>query len=40
MEDFEEKDEPQGLFVSEIIDWKKRGYLNAERAKCQNTYVQ
>ena len=26
---FETKDEPQRLFVYEIIDWKKGGYLNA-----------
>ena len=26
---FEEKDEPQRLFVSEIIDCKMRGYFNA-----------
>ena len=26
---FEKNDEPQRLFVSEIIDCKKRGYLNA-----------
>ena len=23
------KDDPQSLFAFEIIDWKKRGYLNA-----------
>ena len=26
LEYFEKKHEPQKLFVSEIIDWKKRGY--------------
>ena len=26
---FQIKDDPQRLFVSEIIDCKKRGYLNA-----------
>ena len=26
---FEKKEEPQRWFVSEIIDCKKRGYLNA-----------
>ena len=29
MKHFETKDEPQRLFVSEIIDCKMRGYLNA-----------
>ena len=28
-EHFEKEDEPQRIFVSEIIDWKKPGYLNA-----------
>ena len=34
----EKKDERQRLFVSEIIDCKKRVYLNAEKAPSQNTY--
>ena len=34
------KDEPQRLFVSEIIVCKKQGYLNAQNALCQNTYGQ
>ena len=29
MENFEKEDEPQKLLVSEIIDYKMRGYLNA-----------
>ena len=33
MEYFEKKDEPQILFVSDIIDCKKRGYLNAQKAR-------
>ena len=37
---FEKKDEHPRLFVSEIIDCKKRGYLNAEKDKCRNTYSQ
>ena len=37
---FHHKDEPQGLFVSEIIDCKNRGYLNVEKAPCQNSYGQ
>ena len=32
MEDFEEKDEPQRLFVSEIIDWKKTGLLKCPKS--------
>ena len=27
-------------FFSDIIDCKKRGYLNAQKAPCQNTYEQ
>ena len=30
-------DEPQRLFVSEIIDCKSRSYLNAQKATYQNT---
>ena len=37
---FEKKDEPGRLFVSEIIDYKKRCYLNAEKAAYLNTYGQ
>ena len=37
---FEKKDESQTLFVSDIIDYKKWGYLNAQKAQCQNTYGQ
>ena len=37
---FEEKNEPQRLFVSGILDCKNRGYLNALKATCQNTYGQ
>ena len=28
------------LLFSEIIDWKKWGYLNAQKAAYQNTYEQ
>ena len=31
-------DEPQSYFFSEIIDCKKRVYLNAQKASRQNTY--
>ena len=37
---FRQKDVPQRLFLSEIIDWKKQGYLNGEKAPYQNTYGQ
>ena len=37
---FENKDEHQRLFLSEIINSKKWGYLNAKTAPCQNTYGQ
>ena len=40
LEYFEKEDENPRLFVSEILDLKKRGYLNAKKARCQNTYVQ
>ena len=40
MEHFEKKDEPQRLFFSHIIDFKKRGSLKAWKASCQNTYGQ
>ena len=40
LEYFERKDEPQSLFVSEIKDCKKRSYLNAQKAPCQNVYGQ
>ena len=33
---FEKENESQSLFVSEIIDCKKPGYLSAEKALCQN----
>ena len=35
-EDFEQKDEPHSWFFPEIIDCKKRGYLNAWKALRQN----
>ena len=38
LEYFKKKDEPWKLFVSEIVDWKKRGYLNAGKAPCHSTY--
>ena len=34
------KEEPGKLFVSEIINCKKRGYFNAQKDTDQNTYVQ
>ena len=37
---FEKKDDPQRLFLFQIIDSKMRGYYNAEKAPCQNTYGQ
>ena len=37
---FKKKDDPCKSFFSEIIDWKKQGYLNGEKASCQNTYGQ
>ena len=37
---FEKNDESQRIFFSEIKDCKKRGYLNAKKAACQNTYGQ
>ena len=40
LEYFWEKDELGRLFVSEIIDYKKRGYLNAEKGLFRNTYGQ
>ena len=36
----EKQNEPLRLFLSEIIDSKKWGYLNAQKAPCQNTYGQ
>ena len=35
---FENKADPGRLFVSEIIDCKMRGYLNEQKALCQNAY--
>ena len=40
LEYFQKKVEPQTLFPSEIIDWKKPSYLNAQKAPCENTYWQ
>ena len=37
---FEKKDEPGRLFIPEIIDYKRRCYLNAEKAAYLNTYGQ
>ena len=37
---FEKNDQPWNLFASDIIDCKEPGYLNAQKAKCQNTYRQ
>ena len=40
MEHVWEKDELWRLFVSQIINYKKLGYLNAQKAGYQNTYGQ
>ena len=40
LEYFEKRDEPPKLLVSEIVHCKKRGYLNAEKDPCQNSYGQ
>ena len=37
---FETNDEPQRLFVSEIIDCEKWCYINAKKDPLQNTYGQ
>ena len=37
---FGKKYEPQRRLLSEIRDCKNRGYLNANKALCQNTYGQ
>ena len=37
---FEKKDDPQRLFLSQFIESKMWGYLNAKNASCQNTYGQ
>ena len=39
-EHFEKKGEPHRWFISEVIDCKKRGYINAFKAPCHNTYGQ
>ena len=40
MKDCEGKDEARRLFFSEIIHCKKRGYFQAKKNPCQNTYGQ
>ena len=40
LEYFEKKDEPQKLFVSEIIDFNNQCYSNAKKTPCQKTYQQ
>ena len=40
LESLKQKDEPQRLFISDIIDYKKWGYLNARKVAYQNTYGQ
>ena len=40
LEYYENKDEPRRLFVSEILNNKRRGYLNPRKAAYQNTYRQ
>ena len=37
LEYFEKKYEPRKLFLSEIIDCKIQGYLNAQKVAYQNT---
>ena len=37
---FEKKHERGSSFVSEVIDFKKRCYLNSEKAAYQSTYGQ
>ena len=37
---FQQKDEPKKWFLTEIIDWKKRSYLKAQKTPYQNTYGQ
>ena len=37
---FGKNDEPQRLFLSKSILCKNWGYLNAQKALCQNTYGQ
>ena len=38
LEYFQKNVEPQRWFLSEIIGWEKRRYLNAHKAPCQNIY--
>ena len=35
---FEKKQEPHSLFIAEIIDCKKLGYLNTLKVSRHNTY--
>ena len=35
---FSKKPEAHTVFISEVIDWKNRRYLNASKGPCQNTY--
>ena len=37
LENFQKKDEPHSLTISEIIDAEKRGYLNVLKVLLQNT---
>ena len=37
LKDFQKKVEPHTWFLTEIIDWKKRSYLNTQRAPRQNS---
>ena len=37
---FEKEDDPQRLFLSQIVDSKMRVYLNAKKGWCQNTIGQ
>ena len=40
LEYFWKTDDAHRLFVSQLIDCKKWGYLNASKTPCQNTYGQ
>ena len=37
---FQKKVDPHRWFLTEIIDWKKRSYLKAQKTPYQNTYWQ
>ena len=37
---FRKNFEPDGWYVTDIIDWKKRSYLKGQKAPYQNSYGQ